>query len=107
MKAIEKLEDASSWQQPVSYHDWAGLQQLNILMKTFIACTVFQMVVYQVCSLYSAQSDRPEVLHWKNVTESVRRMHLPGPNGAGKSTLLKLMLQQIEPTVGEAPRQVG
>lgn len=25
-----------------------------------------------------------------------------GPNGAGKSTLLKLMLQQIEPTVGEA-----
>ena len=34
-------------------------------------------------------------------------MQLPGPNGAGKSTLLKLMLQQIEPTVGEAPRQVG
>lgn len=30
------------------------------------------------------------------------RIALVGPNGAGKSTLLKLMLQQIEPTVGEA-----
>jgi len=29
------------------------------------------------------------------------RIALVGPNGAGKSTLLKLMLQEIEPTVGE------
>lgn len=32
------------------------------------------------------------------------RIALVGPNGAGKSTLLKLMLQQIEPTVGEVKR---
>mmetsp|Transcript_14828 Transcript_14828/g.22181 ORF Transcript_14828/g.22181 Transcript_14828/m.22181 type:complete len:339 (-) Transcript_14828:314-1330(-) len=32
------------------------------------------------------------------------RVALVGPNGAGKSTLLKLMLQQIEPTVGEVKR---
>merc|ERR1711988_1009386 len=32
------------------------------------------------------------------------RIALVGPNGAGKSTLLKLMLQQIEPTVGEMKR---
>jgi len=32
------------------------------------------------------------------------RIALVGPNGAGKSTLLKLMLQQIDPTVGEVKR---
>jgi ATP-binding cassette subfamily F protein 2 len=32
------------------------------------------------------------------------RIALVGPNGAGKSTLLKLMLQEIEPTVGEVKR---
>jgi len=32
------------------------------------------------------------------------RIALVGPNGAGKSTLLKLMLQHIEPTVGEVKR---
>merc|ERR1719162_1796176 len=32
------------------------------------------------------------------------RIALVGPNGAGKSTLLKLMLQQIEPTVGQVKR---
>jgi len=32
------------------------------------------------------------------------RVALVGPNGAGKSTLLKLMLAQIEPTVGEVKR---
>ncbi|CAJ1376337.1 unnamed protein product [Effrenium voratum] len=32
------------------------------------------------------------------------RVALVGPNGAGKSTLLKLMLQQIEPTVGEVKK---
>eukprot|EP00931_Biecheleriopsis_adriatica_P108700 TRINITY_DN8302_c1_g1_i1.p1 TRINITY_DN8302_c1_g1~~TRINITY_DN8302_c1_g1_i1.p1 ORF type:complete len:636 (+),score=206.84 TRINITY_DN8302_c1_g1_i1:271-1908(+) len=32
------------------------------------------------------------------------RVALVGPNGAGKSTLLKLMLQEIEPTVGEVKR---
>jgi len=32
------------------------------------------------------------------------RIALVGPNGAGKSTLLKLMLQEIEPTVGEMKR---
>lgn len=32
------------------------------------------------------------------------RVALVGPNGAGKSTLLKLMLQQIEPTIGEVKR---
>mmetsp|Transcript_62787 Transcript_62787/g.166630 ORF Transcript_62787/g.166630 Transcript_62787/m.166630 type:complete len:606 (-) Transcript_62787:544-2361(-) len=32
------------------------------------------------------------------------RIALVGPNGAGKSTLLKLMLAQIEPTVGEVKR---
>jgi len=32
------------------------------------------------------------------------RIALVGPNGAGKSTLLKLMLKEIEPTVGEVKR---
>merc|ERR1712003_119177 len=32
------------------------------------------------------------------------RIALVGPNGAGKSTLLKLMLQEIEPTIGEVKR---
>merc|ERR1712232_120966 len=32
------------------------------------------------------------------------RIALVGPNGAGKSTLLKLMLQEIDPTVGELKR---
>lgn len=32
------------------------------------------------------------------------RIALVGPNGAGKSTLLKLMLQQIEPTIGDVKR---
>merc|ERR1719162_1429136 len=32
------------------------------------------------------------------------RIALVGPNGAGKSTLLKLMLQEIEPSVGEVKR---
>jgi len=32
------------------------------------------------------------------------RIALVGPNGAGKSTLLKLMLKDIEPTVGEVKR---
>jgi len=32
------------------------------------------------------------------------RIALVGPNGAGKSTLLKLMLQEIQPTVGEVKR---
>merc|ERR1712216_301867 len=32
------------------------------------------------------------------------RVALVGPNGAGKSTLLKLMLKEIEPTVGEVKR---
>merc|ERR1719162_1416927 len=32
------------------------------------------------------------------------RIALVGPNGAGKSTLLKLMLQEIEPSVGEMKR---
>jgi ATP-binding cassette subfamily F protein 2 len=32
------------------------------------------------------------------------RIALVGPNGAGKSTLLKLMLKEIEPTIGEVKR---
>jgi ATP-binding cassette subfamily F protein 2 len=32
------------------------------------------------------------------------RIALVGPNGAGKSTLLKLMLKEIEPTVGDVKR---
>merc|ERR1711972_807886 len=32
------------------------------------------------------------------------RIALVGPNGAGKSTLLKLMLKDIEPTVGDVKR---
>merc|ERR1712072_478752 len=32
------------------------------------------------------------------------RIALVGPNGAGKSTLLKLMVKEIEPTVGDVKR---
>jgi ATP-binding cassette subfamily F protein 2 len=97
-KIIDKMKEAGLTEKPIP----------DMTYKfTFPDSEKISPPVMAFANVSFSYSGKPEDHLYEKLELGVdldSRVALVGPNGAGKSTLLKLMLQEIEPTVGEVKR---